>query len=208
MLKKIAVGVISLFLLLAAQVADACVEIAFLQAPVSMNYPILLPTGSPVFANPRIGIYQWQDVTGVYIYEAFCIDLETTGEGGPIAYDCVELTEARDVSLTGGQLSEFRADLLELLWGQFRWSVVGVDEAAAFQLAISSRGTRTRGRTRSSKGISTPYRSSKRPGVRSRTCTGNAASGSSVEICPSLFSNADDGVILGSDGAMVYCRRK
>jgi hypothetical protein len=136
MLKKTAVGIVFLCSLFAAQAADACVEISFLAAPVSMNYPILLPTGSPVFANPKIGIYQWQDVTGTYIYESFCIDLETVGEGSAVVFDCVELTDARDPSLTGGQLSQFRADLLELLWAQFRWAVVGVEEAAAFQLAI------------------------------------------------------------------------
>ena len=91
MLKKTAVGIVFLCSLCAAQIANACVEISFLAAPVSMNYPILLPTGSPVFTNPKIGIYQWQDISGTYIYESFCIDLETTGEGGPIAYDCVDL---------------------------------------------------------------------------------------------------------------------
>jgi len=136
MLKRAAVGSAFLFTLLLAQAASACVLISFLAAPVAANYHISLPSGAPLFDNPKLGVYQWQDANGPYIYESFCIDLETSGSGGPIAYDCVELTDARDPGLTGGQLSVFRAQLLELLWGQFRLSVAGVDEAVAFHLAI------------------------------------------------------------------------
>jgi len=136
MLKRIAVCTVFLSTFLIAQPVFACVEIEFHAAPVTANYSISLPTGSPAFANPKLGIYQWIDVGGPYIYEAFCIDLETSGTGGPVVYDCVALTDARDPLLTGGQLSVHRADLIKLLWGQFRGSITSVDEAVAFHLAI------------------------------------------------------------------------
>ncbi len=136
MFVKGAVVLALLCIVLCPQSALACVDVTFLDGPLAARYNTSLPNGSPVYSNPLVGVYRWQDTTGEYIYEALCIDLETDGNGDPINFECVELTDARDETLTSGKLSSFRAQLLELLWGQFKSLVISTDNSVAFHLAI------------------------------------------------------------------------
>ena len=84
------------------------------------------------------GVMNWTDLdNSSQNYETFCIDLEHyVRTGSNYNFDVVDLTQARSDAPTGGQLSDNRANLIELFWGQHRDDVVDNNTAAAFQAGI------------------------------------------------------------------------
>ena len=124
-------------LLIAALPASADVWVTYVETLLGGAHHVEMSVGNPVANNVIIGIYRWQDANNPYIYESMCIDLEHLANGNPIHYECVPLTEARtEPGITSGQLSPYRAQLLELYWGQFRQLVVNDQTAIAFHLGI------------------------------------------------------------------------
>ena len=124
-------------LLLAQAVAAETITVTYHSTDPGDWHLLALDGGSIPYNPALVGFYHWQDLNGPFIYEAVCIDAETSGVADAITYELVPLTEARmEPGLISGPLSQYRADLLELFWGQYRGLVGSNAEGAAFGLAV------------------------------------------------------------------------
>ena len=124
-------------LLLLAQAAVADVTVTYMNCAPGGQHHIAMSEGNPVANDVLMGVYNWDDYYSDAIYQTFCIDAETLAGNDAVTYACVPLTEARATpGLTSGQLSAYRAYLLDALWGQHHAQTATNEGAIAFGLAV------------------------------------------------------------------------